>query len=289
VDEFAGVILVEDHQGRTKSILVNFACHPTVLGPNTLEVTRDFPNYLVERLQHHFGDSVIAMYFNGTEGDLSIGHKSDLSAVGVIASYRTFDKAKEIGERLAGYVIEALDTLQTEASELATEHRTLPLPLKTYPPLAQVKQARQAALDALEHGEAAASAGELAPENLIALRQNWLLARIDDYYASLYDRGRPSTVLSVELSVIRLGGTAMVFLPGEIFVEIGLGIRKASPLPRTMIFGLANDYIGYVHTVGATRESGYEVVASRVTPQASSILLTEATALLESSIARQRK
>ena len=35
VDEFAGVLLVEDREGRPKSILVNYACHPTVLGPNT--------------------------------------------------------------------------------------------------------------------------------------------------------------------------------------------------------------------------------------------------------------
>ena len=122
VDEFAGVILVEDREGRPKSILVNFACHPTVLGPNTLEVTRDFPNYLVERLEQHVGEGVIAMYFNGTEGDLSIGHKSNLSAVGVIAPYRTFAKAKEIGERLAAYVIDALETLQPEAPR--ARHKT---------------------------------------------------------------------------------------------------------------------------------------------------------------------
>ena len=288
VDDFAGVILVEDREGRPKSIVVNFACHPTVLGPNTLEVTRDFPNYLVERLEQHFGEDVIAMYFNGAEGDLSIGHKSNLSAVGVIASYRTFAKAKEIGERLAAFVIDALDTLQPEAPELATEHRIVPLPLKTYPPIAEVKRAKEAAFAALEKGQQAESAGELAQEGLIPLRQDWLFTRIDDYYASLYERGRPSTVLPVEVSVMRLGGTAAVFLPGEIFVEIGLAIRKESPLPRTMIFGLANDYIGYVHTVEATRESGYEVVASRVTPQASLILVKEATALLENSVAAQQ-
>jgi neutral ceramidase len=289
VDEFAGVILVEDCDRRPKSVLINFACHPTVLGPNTLEVTRDFPNYLVERLEQHFGESVTAMYFNGTEGDLSIGHKSNLSAVGVIAPYRTFDKAKEIGERLAAHVIDALQTLQTEAAELAVEHCIVPLPLKNYPPIAEVKRAKEAAFAALDEGQRAASAGELAQEDLIPLRQDWLFARIDDYYASLFERARPSAVLPVEVSVVRLGDTALVFLPGEIFVEIGLAIRKASPLPRTMIFGLANDYIGYVHTVDATRDAGYEVVASRVTPQASQILVAQAAALLENSIARQGK
>jgi neutral ceramidase len=287
VDEFAGVILVEDRRGRPRSIVVNYACHPTVLGPNTLEITRDFPNYLVERLERHLGKDVIAIYFNGTEGDLSIGHKSNLSAVGVIASYRTFAKAKEIGELLASFVIESLDTLQPELPTLDAQHEVVRLPLKTYPPLSEVEEAKKAACSALEKGEKLRDAGELKEAELVPLRQAWLFARIDDYYSSLYERGRPSEVLTVELSVVRLGNTAMVFLPGEIFVEIGIAIRKHSPLERTMIFGLANDYIGYVHTVNATKESGYEVVASRVTAQASLILASESALLLERSMAAE--
>lgn len=284
VDEFAGVILIENREGAPKSIVVNFACHPTVLGPNTLEITRDFPNYLVQKLEEHLGSNVIAMYVNGTEGDLSIGHKSNLSAVGVIASYRTFAKAKEIGERLAACVIESLDSLQPEFPELTTRHQVVQLPLKPYPPFSEVKLARQAARSALDKAEKARIAGELGEVDLIPFQQDWLYSRIDEYYASFYERAKPSSVLPVQISVVRLGATAVVFLPGEIFVEIGLAIRKASPLPRTMIAGLANDYIGYVHTVSATRESGYEVVASRFTPQASLLLVDEAVALLQEPI-----
>ena len=67
----------------------------------------------------------------------------------------------------------------------------------------------------------------------------------------------------------------------EVFVEIGLAIRDHSPFPRTLLFGLANDYIGYVPTVGQSREWGYEVVASRVTPEASLFLEREAGILLD--------
>jgi neutral ceramidase len=281
IDQFAGVIVIEDTGGRTKSVLVNYACHPTVLGPNTLEVTRDFPNYLIERLEEHFGEAVVPIYFNGTEGDLSIGHKSYLSAVGVIASYRTFEKAKEVGERLANYVIDSLDTLQIEVPELAAEHGIVSLPLKAYPPLAEVRRAKEAASAALKRGVVAMSTGDLSQEDLIHLRQESLFARIDDYYASLCELSKPSATLPVEVSVVRLGKTAILSVPGEVFVEIGLEIRRASPLPRTMIFGLANDYIGYVATVDAAKSSGYEVVASRVTPEASLLLTREAIALLE--------
>ncbi len=278
IDDYAGVILTENLAGHVQSALVNYPCHPTVLGPNTLEVTRDFPHYFVERMNDHFGDGMIPIYLNGAEGDLSIGHKSYLSAVGVIASFRTFEKAREIGTRLAQCVIESVDTLITEVPYLASEHSIIQLPLKEYAPRKEMKRAKEAALAAL--GEL----GEQAPqEELIIRRQDWLFARIEDYYSSLYEETKAPHVLPVEVSVVRVGDTAIVSLPGEVFVEIGLAIRQNSPFLRTMIVGLANDYIGYVPTVEQAAVSGYEVIASRVTPEASLVLERGAVDLLKRS------
>ena len=53
------------------------------------------------------GGAVEVMYLNGAEGDLSVGHKSDLSAVGIIAPNRTFKRAEELGSRLADCVLAA--------------------------------------------------------------------------------------------------------------------------------------------------------------------------------------
>ncbi len=275
IDGFAGVLLTEDLSGNVRSVLVNYPCHPTVLGPNTLKVTRDFPHYFVEHLNNHFGEGTIPIYFNGTEGDLSIGHKSYLSAVGIIAPFRTFEKAREIGARLAECVIASIDTLSTEVPELASEHSILALPLKTYAPRVEMKQRKEAALASLtELGEGAEQ------EELITRRQDWLFARIEDYYSSLYEQTEGDSVLRIEVSAARVGDTAIVSVPGEVFVEIGLAIRQNSPFPRTMIIGLANDYIGYVPTVEQANAGGYEVVASRVTPEASLLLEKGAIDLL---------
>jgi hypothetical protein len=275
IDGFAGVLLTEDLAGNVRSVLVNYPCHPTVLGPNTLDVTRDFPHYLVEHLNKYFGEGVTPIYFNGTEGDLSIGHKSYLSAVGIIAPFRTFEKARDIGTRLAECVIGAIDMLVTEVPELASEHSILALPLKTYAPREEMKRKREAALAALNELREGVSEQEL-----IARRQDWLFARIEDYYASLYEQTEGDPVLRIEVSAVRVGHTAIVSVPGEVFVEIGLAIRQNSLFPRTMIIGLANDYIGYVPTVEQARASGYEVVASRVTPEASQVLESGAIDLL---------
>ena len=47
---------------------------------------------------------------------------------------------------------------------------------------------------------------------------------------------------------VRVGGIGIVGLPGEIFYEHGLEIKKRSPAAHTMVVELANDAIGYVPT-----------------------------------------
>jgi hypothetical protein len=59
-------------------------------------------------------------------------------------------------------------------------------------------------------------------------------------------------------------GCALVGLPGEIFVELGLAIKARSPFQTTLVGSLANDYIGYVPTRRAQlEEGGYETWAAR--------------------------
>jgi neutral ceramidase len=63
-----------------------------------------------------------------------------------------------------------------------------------------------------------------------------------------------------------------VAVPAEVFVEIGLRLKKAAP-HRTFIVGLANGYIGYLPTAVAYAAGGYEVVSSKCEPEAEQILI----------------
>ena len=47
-------------------------------------------------------------------------------------------------------------------------------------------------------------------------------------------------------------------MPGEIFVDIGLNIKKASPYPYTFVVEMANGAIGYLPTRKAFEQGGYE-------------------------------
>jgi hypothetical protein len=72
-----------------------------------------------------------------------------------------------------------------------------------------------------------------------------------------------------------------VTLPGEVFVEFGLAIRKASPFKKTFVVELANDNPAYVPTREAFTQGAYEVVNSRVQPGGGEKLVETAIELLK--------
>ena len=54
---------------------------------------------------------------------------------------------------------------------------------------------------------------------------------------------------SVELMAVRIGELAMIGLPGEIFCEFGIQIKRLSPFKNTLVMGLANDNRKYFPTL----------------------------------------
>jgi hypothetical protein len=87
----------------------------------------------------------------------------------------------------------------------------------------------------------------------------------------------------MEVQVFRLDArTAIVCLPCEIFVELGLAIKRASPFPRTLVISVCNDRPSYVPTLKAFSEGSYEVTNARVKPGAGEMLVEAAVKLLGS-------
>ena len=72
-------------------------------------------------------------------------------------------------------------------------------------------------------------------------------------------RGRNEQERKAEVQVIRLGEAALVGVSGELFVSLGLSIKRSSPFPFTFIVGYANGYNGYLSPEEAWKQGGYEV------------------------------
>ena len=91
-------------------------------------------------------------------------------------------------------------------------------------------------------------------------------------------QGQP---LEVEVQVIAPGpDLAWVGLPGEVFVELGLAIKAASPFRHTILVELANGSIGYIPTRRAYDEGNYEPVSARVAAGSGERLVETALRLL---------
>ena len=276
IDEQVGIIKVDDLRGRSRAVLINYSCHPTVLGPDNLLVTGDFPNFAVEEIERSLGPDSLAMFVNGTQGNISMGHSSELSAIGVITPGRTFERAAELGHLLAEATLRELPSIVT-TNDPALSALTIPinLPLKDYPPLEDARKSLMEAEEVLER-----LSGESAPlEKIMPAKTRRLYASITNFYAR-ETQNLPNGNLPIELQGFRVGEAAFVAIPGEVFVEIGLALKRQSPHP-TFVFGIANGYIGYVPTSEAFEVGGYEVVSSKCKPGAAKVLVEKVATLTE--------
>ena len=90
----------------------------------------------------------------------------------------------------------------------------------------------------------------------------------------------PDGVLPIELQAVRVADAVFMAVPAEVFVEIGLQLKKIAP-HKTFIVGLANGYIGYLPTPEAYADGGYEVVSAKCRPESANILLEKLVDLEE--------
>jgi neutral ceramidase len=93
----------------------------------------------------------------------------------------------------------------------------------------------------------------------------------------------PPTV-KVKLQALRVGELGIVAIPCEVFAEIGLAIKKKSPLKQTFTIELANGYNGYLPTPEQHKLGGYETWRARssyLEEDASTRILTTVLELLE--------
>ncbi len=82
-------------------------------------------------------------------------------------------------------------------------------------------------------------------------------------------------VVTIDLQAVRVGEAVFIGIPAEVFVEIGLRIKRGGRRP-TFIAGLANGYIGYFPDRRSYLAGGYEVVSAKVDENAEDKLVSAA-------------
>jgi len=93
---------------------------------------------------------------------------------------------------------------------------------------------------------------------------------------------RPGRTIPLEVQVFRLSrDVAVVGLPGEVFADLGIAIKQASPFETTLVIELCQDAPGYIPTKKAFAEGSYETVNSRIAPGGGEMMAEAAIRLLK--------
>jgi hypothetical protein len=251
-DTDVGILLAREPGAKNPFTgLTVFAMHSDTVGGS--EYSADYAYFLQQTLRGKFGENYISAFAAGTCGDLNhinVNKKENIKG---------FDVAERLGANLGKTVLKAsLAPLQKPS--LAIRSTTLQIPLQE--PTAEELEDARSKVDKIGDPDTPFMAKVILVKNL--------------------DLGRRGATCPMEVQVVRLDSdTAFVFLPCEIFVELGLAIKHSSPFKKTVVISICNDRPSYVPTKKAFTEGSYEVTNARVKPGAGEMLVDAAVKLLK--------
>ncbi len=286
IDRSVDVIRIDDLAGKPLAVVMSAACHTVVLGPKTLSYSPDFIGPARELIEPAIGAP--SLFLQGAAGNINpacgIGSGGpeqfeDMRRLGLMLGGETLKVWAQIrthnqrGPRRIVRSVAAISTWDYEATPQATinhlsvTRRRLNLPLAPLPDLAtaELDLARtQAARDA-------AFAGNSLGAKHVAQR---MFAWAEQRYR-LVSAGNRIVTREIELWAMRINDIGIATVSAEPLAELGLEIKRRSPLPHTMFLGYSNGCIGYIPPPEAFAEGGMEVIeshynyllASQLTPE----------------------
>jgi hypothetical protein len=274
IDPELGVLWIESEAGTPIAVIAAFALH-YVGTDNGRHVSADYFGAYARWMQRLYGESLVPILLNGTSGDINnVDVRDKLQPGGQ-------QQARRIAGILAGETLRVVERLRPSGDlTLAAAQARLPFAPK---PITSAD---------LEIADRLLALGDAVPQRQLRERAgigpagpfSWVVGQpLPDSGLLTYARecrllAQLPARMETEVQVLRIGGCALVGLPGEIFVELGLAIKGRSPFATraaldpgssladtaTLIASLANDYVGYVPTRRAQEAEGsYETWAAR--------------------------
>ena len=238
VDEGIPILRFEDMNGKTIALMVSYACHPVVLGPDNLLWSADYIHYCRKELEGFF-PGAIAIFATGCAGDVNTGHSAKSSLSKSPQPQRTFAAAQQVGLRIANSVYSAeMHLLETTYGSAET--------------FTKLEFSVLESSSSLELSRRWGQKAKIDPENeaILNIWSNWAENIMD---TNMYPINLRSTALY-------WGGAMIISLPGEIFAETALRMRqKISSVGPLFLLSYADDNPGYIPPQSEYNKGGYEV------------------------------
>jgi hypothetical protein len=234
IDPSVGVLAARAPGGSILGAFVNFACHATVGGGDGFSA--DYIRFLRDAIRRHVGNDKLPVGFlAGACGDVTqVDNQRAASEFGPAW-------ARMMGDALGAEAIHAIARFdwRKDAIPLAGIRNSGPISLRS-----ETDLRRPGPQLGLGSGSAAEPVFAVDLEHLLAER-------------------RKSDSLPVTVQALRIGDLGITANGAELFCELGLRIKRASPFASTWVATMANEWIGYVPTADAYYAGGYEPRAAR--------------------------
>ena len=250
-DPEVGILRVDDKEGNMIATIINAPCHAVVLGSTNLLISADYPGYATRVVETMKGG--VAIFLNGCCGNINpVNTWGPYTVIRdkIITGPVLFREAERLGNILGGEALKVMEEIETTSEvKLKVKRSEVLLPTRKDMPEKWIKWIQS-----------------IKPDH----------PRYEFYQHILKGEG-----ILTEVQAMALNNIAIAGLPGEVFVEFGLEIRKKSPFKYTIISELTNESIGYVPTAKAFEEGGYDVVSSVMTPESGGKLAQASIDLLK--------
>lgn len=225
VDPTLLVIRIDDLSGRLLAILVNYACHPVVLGSDNLKYSADFVGVMASTVEKAFAGAPLCFFLQGADGDINPYYATTLLGDGAVA------KRDWTGEQLGNEAVRVAKAIQpTVPTHPAIDfaHDVISFRLRWQP---------RAFRDELlgRYGQ-----------------------KIFEDHADLLAHDPPPDHLVLHVTTLLLNNEiALAGMPGEPFVKFQMDWRARCPVHDAVFLGYANGYFDYFPTIEAAAEGGY--------------------------------
>jgi hypothetical protein len=110
IDPSVGVIRVDDESGKPRVVIVNYACHAVVLGPDNRQISADYPGYLRQRIEREL-PGALCLFTQGGAGDINpYLDKQPVAENG-------FGEAEKMGSALAEEALKVARKLKPQSND----------------------------------------------------------------------------------------------------------------------------------------------------------------------------
>jgi len=273
IDPEVAVIDVRTARNQPLGLLANYALHYVTGIPKVTEEDGrergmasagyfgEFARLMPYRMTSRPPENFVAMMSNGASGDINN------IPFGIERAPRApFEQCTIVAGKVADASWRAVRKIETYDSSpvIATRQREVAL---TYRRPSEADVAK--ALELLE---------------LSAEERNAIHKRTTSVATHTVNFAKPGSARTenVIVQAFRIGDQAIVSMPFEVLVEIGLELKEKSPAPRTLVISLANGSYGYLPPPNQVELGGYEtwLGTSRFEKHSSDVLVKELLEML---------